>query len=822
MSLHAVVRGAGARHAAGILVSAALFAVYARVPAAWALGTIALVPWMLALDRGRRLRGALVSGLAMALAFVAAVFGWFGAAIAAYVGVDTVGATAALLALAPLLQPQFVVWALVRRLAARRFARTATALLAAAAWVGCESLWPKLFGDTLGHGLHGAAWWRQAADLGGATGLTVVLLLANEAIGSALARRRAGVRAWSPPLAACAALLATVAAYGAVRLASLQAAAAPEGAPLRVAMVQASITDYERLRREMGAYAVVRHVLDTHYALSWSALRDHDADVLLWSETVYPTTFGQPRSEVGAELDAELAAFVDAAGVPLVFGAYDVDGAGEYNAAMFVEPGRGLVGAYRKTHPFPLTEHVPAWLDGPRLRAWLPWTGHWQPGHGARVMPLRTRDGRSVDVVPLICLDDVHPQLAIDGARLGAQAIVGLSNDAWFTAHPLGARLHLTVAAFRSVETRLPQVRVTTNGLSAVIDDTGAIRARTAMGDQAVLTAFVHAQAPPPTLMVRWGDWVGRAALVLLSGVVVFLVLDRRRRRAAGPPPAGLPARAVHLTPATRAVTATLRVCAAAVLAWLALDMLRRTGLRVTSLAQLQLFAAGVLAPLLAAAAIARRGAVRVAVENGQLVLARGRMRSASPVAAVAALRPWRLPWPGDGVDLAPAPGHPGRVGLAGIAPRTLAEGLRAAGTAAPVVPAPDTGLGAFLAARAERRPGRLDHAGLKFGLFALLPALVAFRLHQVIAYGGTFGEWRTFGPAAWSGGLLLWWLSWMLGLMLLAAALRVVVEAACLGAALCRPPAATPVRAALETAARGAYYLGVPVWLGWRLLGGG
>ena len=87
----------------------------------------------------------------------------------------------------------------------------------------------------------------------------------------------------------------------------------------------------------------------------------------------------------------------------------------------------------------------------------------------------------------------------------GAQAILGMSNDSWFTAHPLGARLHLTVAAFRSIETRLPQVRVTTNGLSAVIDDTGTVQARTAMGDQAVLTAFVHAQAPPPTLMVRSG-----------------------------------------------------------------------------------------------------------------------------------------------------------------------------------------------------------------------------------------------------------------------------------------------------------------------------
>jgi apolipoprotein N-acyltransferase len=58
--------------------------------------------------------------------------------------------------------------------------------------------------------------------------------------------------------------------------------------------------------------------------------------------------------------------------VPLVFGTYDVDSAGEYNAAAFLDPERGLLGYYRKTHPFPLTEHVPAWLDGPRCGAGCP------------------------------------------------------------------------------------------------------------------------------------------------------------------------------------------------------------------------------------------------------------------------------------------------------------------------------------------------------------------------------------------------------------------------------------------------------------------
>ena len=49
--------------------------------------------------------------------------------------------------------------------------------------------------------------------------------------------------------------------------------------PLRVGMVQSNIVDYERLRREMGAYEVVRHVLDTHYAMSREAVEQHRREV---------------------------------------------------------------------------------------------------------------------------------------------------------------------------------------------------------------------------------------------------------------------------------------------------------------------------------------------------------------------------------------------------------------------------------------------------------------------------------------------------------------------------------------------------------------
>lgn len=815
---------------AGIAASAALLGLYARGGPLWLLGFVSLVPWLLAANTIGTVTGALLGGWLMSVAFVAAVFLWFGVALDGYTGMGTVPAVLALCALAPVLQPQVLVFAVVRHLAGRRHGAVLRALAGASAWVACEGLWPKLLGDTLGHGLWPAAWLRQVADVGGAAGITFLLILVNEALAQAVTRRREGIRPVLRPLALALALPAMMAGYGVLRLSTIESAMSVPAASLRIAMVQANIVDYERLRRERGTYAVVREVLDTHFALSRAAIEHHHADAVLWSETVYPTTFGRPRSEDGAALDREILDFAAAANVALMFGTYDADATGEYNAAAFLAPGAGLIGTYRKTHPFPLTEYVPAWLDGALLRRWLPWTGSWQPGSGARVMPLRAADGRELNVVPLICLDDVRPGLAIDGARLGAQAIVGLSNDSWFTRQPIGARLHLAVAAFRSIETRLPQLRVTTNGLSAFVDPTGAVLASTAIGDRAVLAGEVPLRDPPPTVMVRWGDWVGGAALAFL---LVFAIVSVRRpwraRRAATNPQANLGAATATVPPAVEVVlltrgwrmaTALLRASAGAGLLWLALRMLLRDGLQVNSLVQLQIFVGATLVPAAAAWAIQRAFAAHARIVAGTLVLQQRHQRIEVPLDRIVTALTWRIPLPGTGIDLVLASGARFAHGIAVADIHALLRLLTEAGSTVRLAGVFATRMADYASTRALATWPRLDHPLVKFVLFPLLPALPAFRLHQHIAFGGTFGEYYTYGLAAWFTGLLVWWGAWSIGLMLFAAVLRIVVETGHL-AVLHWPARARALRRTLAGVSRVAFYLGLPAWLVVRLLAG-
>ncbi|MGD0948886.1 MAG: apolipoprotein N-acyltransferase [Candidatus Binatia bacterium] len=589
MRERAVVLGAA-------LVTAAALALDERIEWPWMLlGWVALVPWLAVLDRTRSLREALCSGMLMSLAFILVTFNWFASSIQAYTGAPRGVALLVMALLAPILEPQFITFALARHLARQRTTGRGSgalrqacpeqrrrpqgerksamksgrgsvhaepvealgrvlsqrparrgfwrvAIIGACVYVGTDSVWPKLFGDSLGYGMYPSMWMRQAADLAGVYGLTFVLVLANECmlaifcalrgplLTSPVARgdNRGGAvirDAFAPAACVMASILALL-AYGAVRCQEFNAKAA-SGATVSAGLIQADISQYDRMAAELGTFEAVRLILDAHFALSNEALARAKLDFLVWPETVYPTTFGSPKSAAGADFDRDIAGFVTSTGVPLVFGAYDLEAGDEFNAAMFLQPAEDnsvTFDAYRKASLFPLTERVPALFESGLIRSWLPWLGTWKPGKGPTVLPLTLRGGRTVLVAPLICYDAVDPALAAAAARRGAELIVTLSNDFWFRYGP-APHGHLVYAAFRSIETRRPQLRVTNTGISGVITATGEIVAAAGVHERAALVGTVTLERRAMTLMLAWGQWFGPTALFVGVALLVAQLL---------------------------------------------------------------------------------------------------------------------------------------------------------------------------------------------------------------------------------------------------------------------------------------------------------
>jgi apolipoprotein N-acyltransferase len=390
--------------------------------------------------------------------------------------------------------------------------------------------------DTLGYPLHASRNMRQAADLFGAHGLTFALVLGNEcalaSLRAVVRGRRTAARARDAlaPASCLAALVASLVAYGSLRLARLSEHRHEN--PLTAAIVQGNLAHYDRMREALGTFDAVGQILGTYFDLSAEALRRRRPDMLIWPETVYPTTFGAPKTPEGADFDESITRFVAGGGVPLLFGAYAAEGAREFNAAVLLQPapaGAMRIDSYRKSRLFPFTESLPSLLDSEHVRRLVPWAGTWTPGGGPRVLAVDVA-GRPTRFAPLICYDALDPDFVVGAVRQDAELLVALSNDSWF-AYPGVQHLIMILSAFRSIETRRPQLRSTPTGVSAVIDETGDVIERVGEDRRGIMLATVTPVRGARTLMLAWGNWLPPTALV---AALALLAVRRRPGSASG------------------------------------------------------------------------------------------------------------------------------------------------------------------------------------------------------------------------------------------------------------------------------------------------
>lgn len=202
----------------------------------------------------------------------------------------------------------------------------------------------------------------------------------------------------------------------------------------------------------------------------------------------------------------------------------------------------------------------------------------------------------------------------------------------------------------------------------------------------------------------------------------------------------------------------------------------------------------------------------RVTIEPTQLVLRTRAARYEIPLESLApeAVHPWRLPWPEPGLALRMRSGRYFRLRLALPDPTPLLEALaQRAPLAGAALAHPAVSYARARVLHGARRWWRL---ALKFGLFPLLPALVMFRAHQYIAYGGTFGEYYLLGLKAYLKTFFGYWSTIAGYLILYAGTWRGLGEIAAFALAWVAPSRAGSVRRGVEITCSVAYYVGFPV----------
>jgi apolipoprotein N-acyltransferase len=123
---------------------------------------------------------------------------------------------------------------------------------------------------------------------------------------------------------------------------------------------------------------------------------------------------------------------------------------------------------------------------------------------------------------PIICYEALFSNYVLDAARKGSQLITNITNDSWFGSFG-EPQLHLALTTFRSIESRLPQVRATNTGISAYISATGELVQQTQIGVPEIMQVQVPITPPIFSLVKLWGDWFG-----MFSFAMGALILGRR------------------------------------------------------------------------------------------------------------------------------------------------------------------------------------------------------------------------------------------------------------------------------------------------------
>jgi len=244
--------------------------------------------------------------------------------------------------------------------------------------------------------------------------------------------------------------------------------AARDGEPtyLRVALVQRNAPCCFKPGKRENAYEAFGQLLDVAAAAK--------PDLVVLAESAM-AEFGAVRSFRAQDVARDFLKRADAK--LLMAGGDDVVSNRTYNAvALYAPDGEaagGLRAVYHKQHLVPFGEYIPfdKWITP--LQKLSPVGVSLHPGEPT----LFSVDvgGRTLKIAPLICYEDTDPALAAKAKKMGADLIVLVTNDSWFS-NSAEAEAHTAQAVLRAVETGLPIVRVGNSGVTGVIRPDGTAR----------------------------------------------------------------------------------------------------------------------------------------------------------------------------------------------------------------------------------------------------------------------------------------------------------------------------------------------------------
>lgn len=282
---------------------------------------------------------------------------------------------------------------------------------------------------------------------------------------------------------------------------------APEGAPLKVALVQGNIA--QSLKFEPSRYGPT---LDTYRRLVLGT----DAQLIVLPETAIPRFL----NNIDSRYLEELARHAKSNRGDILLGVPMIERGGGFTNSV-VTLGSSPPQRYAKSHLVPLGEFVPpefGWIVSV-LRIPL---SDFERGSD-RPEPLVAGGAR---VAVNICYEDAFGEEIIRQLPQ-ATLLANVSNVAWF-GDSLAPEQHLQISRMRALETGRTMLRATNTGVTAIVDSRGAVVARLPAFTEGVLNGSAQ-QYTGATPYTRYGNVPVLILAAVLGLAVLFVALKRAR-----------------------------------------------------------------------------------------------------------------------------------------------------------------------------------------------------------------------------------------------------------------------------------------------------
>jgi len=505
------------------LVSGLLLALsFPGGPALWPLLFVALVPLLLAVQKGTG-RQALWCGLATGFVHFVLLLYWIIIVLGRYGGLPWFISIPALVLLAFYMALYVAIFAGGARLLLCSKAPLAALWALPALWVGLDWLRGALFSGfpwmDPGYGLWQQPMFIQTADLFGHHGITFMIVLVNSLVAILVNwQGRFGKKGWIWPTASVLLLLIAVGGYSLERWRQIEKELVVADY-LAVGIVQGNIDQSIKWSPAQQEKTVAGYVQQTA-SLFTPAKNGPRPTLVVWPETALP--FYPAENPLVEELRA-LSGQYDMA---LLTGApwYEVvDRTNRtfkyFNSALLLAPTGEFVGRYEKSHLVPFGEYVPLKPFLPFLAPLVESVGDFSPGTVEQ--PLVWQKAR---IGALICFESIFPDIARKWVQAGANVLVNLTNDAWYGKS--SAPYHsLAMSVFRSVETRRSLVRSANTGFSGFVDPLGRVQLCSGLFEPWAASAEV-ALRDEVTFWVRYGFLF--APFCLVASALLIVVVRRR------------------------------------------------------------------------------------------------------------------------------------------------------------------------------------------------------------------------------------------------------------------------------------------------------